>query len=111
MSISARFTSKDLDWLPAVEGIRYEIIDGDLYVAKQPHWRHQYTADRVARRLHDWNDRTGLGFAMTVPGLVFSEHNDVIPDVVWTSRSRLAAVEDDAGHLRAAPEPVVEVRV
>lgn len=37
MSISARFTSKDLDWLPAVEGIRYEIVDGDLYVSKQPH--------------------------------------------------------------------------
>src|SRR4051794_28640811 len=109
MSISARFTSKDLDWLPAVEGIRYEIIDGDLYVSKQPHWHHQYTADRVAYRLNHWNDRTGLGFAITVPGLVFSEDNDVIPDVVWISRSRLDAVEDAAGHLRDAPELVVEV--
>jgi len=109
MSISARFTSKDLDWLPAVEGIRYEIIDGDLYVSKQPHWHHQYTAGRIERRLHDWNDRTGVGIAMTVPGLVFSEDNDVIPDVVWISRTRLDAVADGAGHLRDAPELVVEV--
>lgn len=109
MSISARFTSKDLDWLPAVEGIRYEIIDGDLYVSKQPHWHHQYTADRIARRLHDWNDRTGLGIAMTVPGLVLSEDNDVIPDVAWISRTRLDAVADGAGHLRDAPELVAEV--
>lgn len=109
MSISARFTSKDLDWLPAVEGIRYEIVDGDLYVSKQPHWHHQYSAGRIERRLHDWNDRTGIGIALTVPGLVFSEENDVIPDVVWISRSRLAAVADAAGHLREAPELVVEV--
>jgi Uma2 family endonuclease len=109
MSISARFTSKDLDWLPAVGGIRYEIVDGDLYVSKQPHWHQQYTAGRIERRLHDWNDRTGLGIAMSVPGLIFSEDNDVIPDVVWISRPRLDTVEDAAGHLRDAPELVVEV--
>ena len=109
MSISARFTSKDLDRLPSIEGIRYEIIDGDLYVAKQPHWHHQYASDRIARPLHDWNDETGLGFAMSVPGLVLSEEDDVIPDVVWISRARLDAVVDVAGHLTAAPELVVEV--
>jgi len=109
MSISARFTSKDLDRLPTIEGIRYEIIDGDLFVSKQPHWHHQYASDRVARPLHDWNDRTSLGFAMSVPGLVFSDDNDVIPDVVWISRTRLDAVVDSAGHLTAAPELVVEV--
>ncbi len=109
MSISARFTSKDLERLPALEGIRYEIVDGDLFVSKQPHWHHQYASDGVVRVLQDWNDRTGLGIAMSVPGLVFSEDNDVIPDVVWISRARLAAVVDAAGHLRAAPELVVEV--
>ena len=109
MAISARFTSKDLERLPSLEGIRYEIVDGDLYVSKQPHWHHQYAADRIARPLHDWNDETGRGFAMTTPGLVFSQENDVIPDIVWVSRSRLDAVEDAAGHLTGAPELVVEV--
>ena len=109
MSISARFTSEDLERLPAIEGIRYEIIDGNLFVSKQPHWHHQYASDRIARPLHDWNDQTGLGVAMSVPGLIFTEDNDVIPDVVWISRARLAAVVDAAGHLRAAPELVVEV--
>ena len=109
MSISARFTSTDLERLPATEGIRYEIIDGDLFVSKQPHWQHQYASDRIARPLHDWNDRTGLGVAMSAPGLIFTEDNDVIPDVVWIRRARLEAVVDAAGHLRAAPELVVEV--
>jgi Uma2 family endonuclease len=109
VSISARFTSKDLERLPDIEGVRYEIVDGDLFVSKQPHWHHQYTCDRIARPLHDWNDRTGLGVAMTVPGLIFTEESDVIPDVVWISHERLAAVEDAAGHLHGAPELVVEV--
>ena len=32
------------------------------------------------------------------------------PDVVWRSREQLAVGKDDAGHLRVAPELVVEVR-
>jgi len=109
MSISARFTSADLAWLPAMDGIRYEIIDGDLFVSKQPNWDHQYASDRVVRPLHDWNDLTGLGFAASTPGLVFADDDDVIPDVVWISRARLAEVRDAGGHLTAAPELVVEV--
>jgi len=109
VSISARFTSTDLERLPAIEGIRYEVIDGSLFVSKQPHWHHQYASDGIVSTLRDWDDRTGLGIAMSAPGLVFTEDNDVIPDVVWISRARLAAVADAAGHLRAAPELVVEV--
>lgn len=35
--------------------------------------------------------------------------DDVIPDVVWISDERLAALMDDAGHLTGAPELAVEV--
>lgn len=109
MSTSARFTSEDLERLPSIEGLRYEIVDGDLCVSEQPHWHHQYASDRIARALHDWNDQTGLGIAMSVPGLIFTADNDVIPDVVWISRARLATAVDEAGHLRTTPELVVEV--
>jgi Uma2 family endonuclease len=109
MTMSGRFTSADLDRLPAIEGIRYEIIDGDLYVSKQPHWQHQFTLDRIARPLHDWNDETDLGVAMSGPGLVFADDDDVVPDVVWISSARLDRVVDAAGHLREAPELAVEV--
>jgi Uma2 family endonuclease len=109
MTIGARFTSADLDRLPAIEGIRYEIIDGDLFVSKQPHWHHQYALDRVARPLHDWNDATGLGVAMSTPGLVFAEDDDAVPDVAWVSRTRVGAITDAAGHFTEAPELLVEV--
>ena len=36
MSVRPKYTSRDLETLPDVEGKRYEIIDGDLFVSKQP---------------------------------------------------------------------------
>jgi Uma2 family endonuclease len=109
VSIPARFTSRDLERLPVIEGIRYEIVDGDLFVSKHPHWHHSYASDGVVRFLHEWSDRTGVGVAVSAPGLIFAEDNEVIPDAVWISRDRLAAVVDVDGHLRGAPELVVEV--
>jgi Uma2 family endonuclease len=47
--------------------------------------------------------------AIIAPGIVFSDQNNVVPDVVWISKERLALLEDKAGHLTGSPELVVEV--
>lgn len=104
-----RFTSADLDRLPEFLGVRYEIIDGDLSVARQPQLRHQFTAGEICYALEGWNKETGIGFSFQVPGLVFSREEEVIPDVVWIRRARLAEATDEKGHLRLAPDLVVEV--
>jgi Uma2 family endonuclease len=109
VSIAPRFTSADLESLPAIDGVRYEIIDGELYVSRQPDWHHQYTCNEIAAEIRNWNRQTGLGATIPAPGLVFADDDDVAPDIVWVSRDRLAAIQDAAGHLRAAPELVVEV--
>lgn len=36
-----RWTTQDLDLLAADEWKRYEIIDGELFVTRAPHWQHQ----------------------------------------------------------------------
>lgn len=33
----------------------------------------------------------------------------MIPDLIWVSKERLAVIEDEQGHLTAAPELVIEV--
>jgi Uma2 family endonuclease len=109
MSISRRYTSADLERLPAIEGTRYEIIDGELHVSRQPRWEHQYACNEAAYALRDWNGLSGVGFVLSAPGLVFAQDDDVAPDVVWISRARLATALDGAGHLQVAPELVVEV--
>jgi Uma2 family endonuclease len=52
---------------------------------------------------------TGLGQVAAAPGIIFTDADNVIPDVVWVSNERLAVLLDDAGHLTGAPELVVEV--
>ncbi len=37
------WTRRDLDGFPE-NGNRYEIIDGELFVTRAPHWDHQNTA-------------------------------------------------------------------
>lgn len=105
---SLRWTSADLKVLPD-DGKRYEIIDGELYVSKQPHWHHQFTCMRLGRFLDEWNEQTGMGVVNAAPGLIFADDDDVAPDVIWLSRERRATVLGADGKLHAAPELVIEV--
>lgn len=109
MSTAFRFTTKDLEAMPQIEGVRYEIIDGELYVSTAPHWDHQHASYMLASAFFNWSGAGRLGRAMPTPGLVFPVDQNVIPDLVWISHARLAGALDDAGHLTVAPELVVEV--
>ncbi|WP_299402768.1 Uma2 family endonuclease [Acaryochloris sp. IP29b_bin.148] len=104
-----RWTTADIESLAADEWKRYEIIDGELFVTRAPHIGHQGAAGRIYARLLLWSEETNLGQPILTPGLIFSDADNVIPDVVWVSDQRLAAIVDDEGHLTDAPELVVEV--
>lgn len=103
-----KFTSADLALMPD-DGKLYEIIEGELYVSKQPHWHHQYACTQLLWALQDWNKQTGLGVANNAPGLLFADDDDVAPDVVWVSSERLASILGEDGKLHSAPELVIEV--
>lgn len=104
-----RWTTSDLELLPQDEWKRYEIIDGELFVSRAPHWNHQRTVDNICLELKIWSRSSGQGEATTTPGIIFSELDNVEPDVIWISNERLATLLDEAGHLTGAPELVVEV--
>jgi Uma2 family endonuclease len=108
MSATEKFTSADLALMPD-DGKHYEIIEGELYVSRQPSFEHQYVCGRLIQFLGEWDEENEAGVALIAPGLVFADDDDVAPDVVWVSRERLSNSLDDAGHLRKAPELVVEV--
>jgi Uma2 family endonuclease len=104
-----RWTIQDVEALPDHEGIHYEIIDGALFVTRSPHYHHQQVAGRIFAALDAWSLASGLGEAVIMPGLFFSDADNVSPDVAWVSHARLAQIQDEAGHFRGAPELVVEV--
>jgi Uma2 family endonuclease len=103
-----RWTTADLELLPEDER-RYEIVDGELLATRAPHWKHQKAINRIANGLDSWSLETNLGEAVPTPGIIFSDADNVIPDVVWISKERLATGLDDSGHLIATPELIVEV--
>src|SRR5260370_30642353 len=107
MTTSLRWTSADLETCPD-NGKRYEIIDGDLYVSKQPSYWHQLTCGRTFSILDRWSNLSGTGSSNIAPGIIFAEDDDVAPDVVWVSKARLATVLGADGKLHAAPDLVVE---
>jgi Uma2 family endonuclease len=110
VSNSIRWTIRDLDALPDDGGWkRYEIIDGELFVTRAPHIRHQSAGGNVHFELEAWSRQTQLGKPIQTPGVIFTPTDAVIPDVVWISRERLAIGVDAAGHLTVAPELMVEV--
>ncbi|HEY9803032.1 MAG TPA: Uma2 family endonuclease [Leptolyngbyaceae cyanobacterium] len=104
-----RWTIHDLAFLPENELTRYEIIDAELFVTRTPHYLHQEVCVKISSQLNVWSEATGKGITIFSPGVLFSEADSVIPDVVWVSRERLAQIVDEAGHLTGAPELVVEV--
>ena len=104
-----RFTTKDLEEVPDKPGFRYEIIDGELYVTRAVNWRHEWTVDHTLLALMNWNEESDLGVVLTAPGLVFADDDNVIPDLIWLRKERLALIEDEKGHFTEAPELVVEV--
>ncbi len=103
-----RWSSRDLELFPD-DGKRYEIIDGELYVSRPPHWQHQFVTGRIFQLLQTWSDQTQVGMANIAPGLIFADDNDVVPDVIWISHDRLLTALWEDGKLHTSPELVVEV--
>lgn len=105
-----RWTTRDLDAMPDDGGWkRYEIIDGNLYMTRAPHIRHQGASGNIHVELEIWSRQSQLGKPFQTPGIIFTPTDAVIPDVVWISQERLADGIDDAGHLIVAPELIVEI--
>lgn len=103
-----RWTSADLHLFDE-DGKRYEIVDGVLFVSRQPGLYHQLLCLRLGGALDRWDLQTDAGVVAIAPGVIFAEDDDVAPDVTWISQERLVGALDSAGHLRVAPDLVIEV--
>ena len=102
------WTSADLELMPD-NGNRYEIINGELFVTRVPHWKHQTTCGRFFTALDMWSIATKLGKTAMGAGVIFGDQDDVIPDVVWVSKEKYEILIDQAGHLLGAPDLAIEV--
>lgn len=78
----------DLDWtveralaLPD-DGMRYEVLDGELFVTPSPTWGHQSAIEALILRVAPYVRHHGLGWARCAPAdITFSARRLVQPDL------------------------------
>ena len=101
-------TIADWDAMPADDGNRYEIIEGELFVSTSPGLTHQIVSDNLVFLIRSFLKTNPIGTIVSTPGLILSNFSGVIPDLVFFSREqRDTIVKDD--RLHGPPALVVEI--
>jgi Uma2 family endonuclease len=102
------FTWQDVLATPD-DGMRYEAIEGKLYVTPPPTYRHQRISLKLERALMQLLEDAGHGVVAHAPvGVEFPDTKEgVQPDILFVSRGRLEIVSED--WIRGAPDLVIEI--
>jgi Uma2 family endonuclease len=100
-------TNKDLECLPD-DGNRYELIEGELYVSTAPDLIHQRTLGKLFRAFTHYLDDHSIGEILFGPGVILSDYDGVIPDLVYLSNERRDEIAGGA-RILGAPNLVIEI--
>ena len=101
-----RFTYNDYLLLP--EDKRYEILDGDLYVAAAPNTKHQRASRNLEMALFQHVSKNRLGEVLDAPyDVLLSEENVVQPDIIFVRKERIGIIGEM--NLQGAPDLVIEI--
>ena len=105
--VASLLTNKDLEGLPK-DGKRYELIGGELYLSTAAELIHQRTAGKLFRALIYYLDSNPIGEILTTPGVILSDYDGVIPDLVYLSSERRDEIATGA-RIYGAPNLVIEI--
>lgn len=108
-----RYTVDELEFMPE-DTNRYELIKGELFVSRAPHLDHQRTITNFMRVFLPYLEKNPIGEIVTTPGVIFSEKDAVIPDLVFAAhetieKSVIGEGEQFEGKFNAAPELIIEI--
>ena len=85
--IEPLLTVADLDSCPD-DNNRYELIDGELFVSRAPGIPHQRVLLNLEVALSNYLSRHPIGILVPGAGAIFSNHDAVIPDLVFVRNER-----------------------
>src|SRR5262249_4343569 len=100
-------TVADLDSVPD-DGNRYEIIGGELLMSGASSLTHQRTSAKLFRLFGRYLDSNPIGEVLATPGIVFSDIDGVIPDIVFFTDERAKLILSGE-RIIAAPDLIVEI--
>ena len=103
-----RLTVQDYLNIPEEDENRYELINGELYMAPAPSWEHQESSGNLYSILRAFVLANLLGRVVYSPIDMFLSDGDVFqPDIAFISNERLGIIRSDGIH--GAPDLVIEV--
>lgn len=109
-------TPKVMTWEELAElpddGMRYELVRGELRTMPPPMYQHGTLANRIGRSLERYVEGQWLGEVIRSEiGLLLTSHPDTVraPDVAFLSAARLAEVGDVANYFLGSPDLVIEI--
>ncbi len=100
-------TIADLDTLPE-DGNRYELFEGEIFVSRAPSLSHQIILANILTLWRAYLETNPIGQAIPTPGVIFSEYDSAIPDLVFISNEAMRALVFDE-RINGAPELLVEI--
>jgi Uma2 family endonuclease len=91
------------------DGLRHEIINGELYVAPAPLISHQRLVARIFRLLDEAATEANAGEVFLAPlDVRLSDYDVVQPDLLFVATDRLTICDDDR-FVAGPPDIVVEI--
>ena len=108
MTTKPRIKLTVADYLDTPEGVRCQLLDGELILAAAPNNQHQRITRSLLLALHRFISDHNLGEVWFAPfDVVLSDHDVVQPDLLFVSHSRDAIIT--AANIQGAPDLAVEV--
>lgn len=105
--IEPLITVADLDCMPD-DGNRYEVIEGVLYMSRAPGLTHQRVMTAIIAGFVRYFDQNPIGEILVTPGVMLSDFDGVIPDLVFISHQRRDEIASGE-RVTGAPEIVIEI--
>jgi Uma2 family endonuclease len=107
---SELFTNDDVVRLATDENCRYELIGGEIIVSTAPGFIHQLLSMKISEQFLDYLKKNPIGHILTTPGLIFSEFDGVIPDLIFITHEKIDEIlNEEDGKFHGAPEIVIEI--
>ena len=96
------------DYMNTPDGVRYQLIDGELILAPSPTNRHQAVTLELAVALRQFVRRNSLGIVRIAPlDVILAEHEVFQPDILFVSNDRREIMTP--ANIQGAPDLVVEI--
>jgi Uma2 family endonuclease len=96
------------DYMNTPDGVRYQLIDGELILAPSPTDKHQALCVRLTVALFQFVQQRHLGEIRVAPlDVILAEHEVFQPDILFVSNDRREIMTP--ANIQGAPDLVVEI--